>query len=73
MATINLTKTEADTLSSIIYNLLDSGYEEDASNKPDAISQRWINLGVKAVEAGASLRGSHDYVQAAISKKRRRK
>ena len=73
MATINLTKKEADTLSGIIFGLLDSGYEEGANNKPDVMSQSWINLGIKAVEAGASLRGSHDYVQAAISKKRRRR
>lgn len=70
MAQVYLTIVEAETLSEIIHRMLSSGsvFSEDGLSV-DAITQSWINLGVKAVKAGAPISTAHALVKEQINKK----
>lgn len=58
MAQVYLSKQQADNLATLIGYWLDSSYEADENDVPDDITQQHIELGIKAIEAGADI-GSH--------------
>lgn len=76
MAQVYLSKQQADNLATLIGYWLDSSYEADENDVPDNITQQHIELGIKAIEAGADIGSSHSYVVDAYDnqpKKKRRK
>ncbi|MBT43569.1 MAG: hypothetical protein CMF12_13745 [Idiomarina sp.] len=76
MAQVYLSKQQADNLATLIGYWLDSSYEADENDVPDNIIQQHIELGIKAIEAGADIGSSHSYVVDAYGnqpKKKRRK
>ncbi len=62
MAQVYLSKQQADTLAALIGYWLDSSYEADENDVPDDITKQHIELGIKAIEAGADIGSSHSYV-----------
>lgn len=76
MAQVYLSKQQADNLATLIGYWFDSSYEADENDVPDNITQQHIELGIKAIEAGADIGSSHSYVVDAYDnqpKKKRRK
>lgn len=62
MAQVYLSKQQANSLASLVGYWLDSGYEADENDVPDEVTQKYIELGIKAIEAGADIGASHSYV-----------